>query len=94
MKNPCVYILSNRRRGALYVGMTTDITTRLQQHLETEKTSYVRRYGIDRLVFVEFFPEIDEAAAAEMKIKKWHRDWKFGLIEKDNPEWECLKKAL
>jgi hypothetical protein len=33
---------------------------------------------------------VNEAIKREKQLKKWKRQWKNNLIEKDNPDWEDL----
>lgn len=90
MNGGYVYILANRRNGALYTGVTADIASRMVQHKAGEGSKFCREYGIDRLVYVEATERIDDAIAREKAIKKWRRAWKIALIEKCNPEWRDL----
>jgi len=89
-----VYIMMDRYRGTLYVGVTSDIATRVSQHREDIGSDFCKRYGLHRLVWAERFATIDEAITFEKRIKRWRRQWKFELIEKTNPEWEDLFETL
>lgn len=82
-----VYILASRRRGALYVGVTNDVARRVFDHREGRGSIHVRNYQIFLLVHLEEYPTALEAIAREKQLKKWRRDWKIALIEKDNPDW-------
>lgn len=86
-------MLASRRDGFLYIGVTGDIRRRLSQHLRGE-VRHTRRYGIDRLVYVEFHARITDAIVREKRIKAWKRAWKIELIEKINPIWRDLKDDL
>ncbi len=90
----CVYILANRKHGALYTGVTSDLAKRLYQHRTKSFTGFTADYGIDRLVRVEWHEEVTVAIAREKAIKKWRRAWKVELIEADNPELHDLSVAL
>ena len=81
-----VYILCNRRNGALYVGVTADLARRTWEHREAIGSEHCREYGIARLVHVERF----ETIAREKRLKAWKRDWKIRLIEAGNPDWRDL----
>lgn len=83
-----VYVLTNKPRGVLYVGVTADIIRRVWQHRNGLGSTFARKYGLDRLVRVEHYPTIEEAIAREKQLKNWHRQWKIELIESDNPGWE------
>jgi putative endonuclease len=89
-KGGYVYIMANRYRGGMYVGVTADLLQRVRQHREGEGSSHVADFGKTRLVYAEHHGEIGFAIAREKRVKKWKRDWKFALIEADNPEWRDL----
>lgn len=89
-----VYILANRKNGALYVGSTSDLFTRLDQHKQGKGSLFAAKYGIDRLVWYERFSEMEPALRAERRIKEWKRQWKIDLIEKANPHWDDLAGTL
>ena len=82
-----VYILTNRKNGTLYTGVTADIAARMVQHREGKGSAFCREHGIDRLVHIEHHPSIEDAIAREKAIKKWRRAWKINLIEQANPDW-------
>ena len=86
-KGGWVYIMANRYRGGMYVGVTADMLRRAYQHKEGQGSVHVQDYNKMRLVYVERHEEIAPAIAREKLVKKWKRPWKFALIEADNPEW-------
>jgi putative endonuclease len=83
-------MMADRYRGAIYTGVTADITRRVFQHRAGKGSRFVRKYGLLRLVYAEPWERIDEAIAREKAIKKWRRQWKVELVEKANPEWADL----
>ncbi|WP_066593023.1 GIY-YIG nuclease family protein [Sphingomonas pruni] len=85
-----VYILANRKHGALYTGVCADIAARMMQHRDGTGSKFCKKYGISRLVYVESHDAIYEAITREKAIKKWHRAWKIALIERNNPDWRDL----
>ena len=85
-----VYIMTNRYRGALYVGVTSSLAVRVTQHREGAGSDYCARRGLTRLVWAERGDTIDECIAHEKRLKRWRREWKFALIEKANPDWQDL----
>ena len=90
-RNYFVYILSNKKSGPLYIGVTANVLNRNWQHkIKQNKNSFTSRYNIDRLVYYETFSDIYNAISREKQLKRWHRDWKINLIEKENPELEDL----
>ena len=90
MSGGYVYILANRKRGALYTGVTADVAGRMMQHKAGEGSKFCREYDIDRLVYLEPAERIEDAIAREKAIKKWRRAWKVALIEEANPDWRDL----
>ena len=85
-----VYILANRKNGALYTGVTGNLPLRIYQHREGLVRGFTNRYGIKLLVHVESFNDVGLAITREKAIKKWNRAWKVALIERDNPDWDDL----
>ena len=77
-----VYILSNRRNGVLYVGVTNDMVRRISEHKSNVVPGFTSNYGVMRLVYFEEYPSILEARARERTMKRWHRGWKIALIER------------
>ncbi|MDE2619190.1 MAG: GIY-YIG nuclease family protein [Sphingomonadales bacterium] len=82
-----VYLMANRYRGGLYVGVTADLTRRVWQHRNGEGSRHVAAFDKTRLVYAERHDRIEDAIAREKLVKKWRREWKFALIEADNPDW-------
>ena len=89
-----VYILASRRYGTLYIGVTNSLQKRLDEHRSGKGSSFVRQYGVFRLVYVESYDRADEAIAREKQLKRWKRDWKVELIERDNLEWRDLSGLI
>ena len=85
-----VYIMTNKHRGTLYVGVTSDLPARVWQHREGLVEGFTKRYGLNRLVFFEQHAEIEQAIVREKQVKRWRRNWKLDLIEKQNPDWRDL----
>jgi len=85
-----VYMMSDRYRGGIYTGVTSDLAARVFQHREGTGSAFVRNYGFTRLVYAENHDRIVDAIAREKAIKKWRRAWKIELIEAMNPQWHDL----
>ena len=86
-----VYMLSNRRNGVLYTGVTNDLRRRLSEHRSgLDPSSFTARYHLKRLVYFETTPDIRAAIAREKQIKGWLRRKKVALIEAMNPDWRDL----
>ncbi|WP_312160869.1 GIY-YIG nuclease family protein [Phenylobacterium sp.] len=88
--NNAVYMLASGRHGTLYIGVTSDLIRRVQQHREGETPGFTDRYGVKRLVWYRRFFTVVEAIRWEKRLKKYRRDWKINLIEQDNPNWDDL----
>jgi putative endonuclease len=89
-----VYILASRRHGTLYIGITNDLRTRLEQHRLGLGSEFVRKYSVYHLVYVEIYENVQDAISREKQLKKWNRDWKIKLIEEDNLEWKDLSHLI
>ena len=89
-----VYIMSNRKDGVLYIGVTSDLSRRIVQHREGKGSAFCRRYGLTRLVYAEEHDSIGDAIAREKAMKAWKRAWKIELIEGVNPPWDDLFGVL
>ena len=94
MKQYYVYILANRRYGALYIGVTNDLVRRVHEHREDLSSSFTSRYGIHALVHYEQTTDIESAIVRETNLKAWRRAWKIELIERTNPGWKDLYQDL
>lgn len=89
-----VYILTNKPRGTLYIGVTRALANRLERHRQGGPAHFVNRYELDRLVYLEEFENPMEAIRREKQLKKWNRSWKIELIERQNKEWEDLGRYV
>jgi putative endonuclease len=89
-----VYILASGRHGTLYIGVTHNLRTRLEQHRNGRGSEFVKKYGVYRLVHIEEFASPRDSIAREKQLKNWRRDWKIRLIEEDNPDWSDLSQLL
>jgi putative endonuclease len=89
-KQPAVYILSSKRNGTLYVGVTSDLVKRIWEHKSNLVEGFTKRYGVHLLVWYELHGSMDTAIQREKRLKDWKRNWKVQLIESNNPKWEDL----
>jgi putative endonuclease len=89
-----VYIMADRYRGTMYVGVTSDLSARVHQHRSGDGSDFCARYRLVRLVWAERGDDIAMCIAHEKRLKRWHRQWKFDLIERANPNWEDLFALL
>lgn len=86
-KGGWVYILANRYRGTIYIGVTSSLAHRIGQHRAATGAQFASRYGCTHLVLAEPFERIEDAIAREKQLKRWNRAWKIRLIEDQNPDW-------
>jgi putative endonuclease len=89
-----VYILASRPYGTLYVGVTNDLVRRVHEHRKGLAEGFTKRYGVKCLVYYEAFDSIEAAIHREKSLKRWARDWKIELIERDNPQWLDLWSGI
>jgi putative endonuclease len=94
MKQPAVYIMANRRNGALYTGVTSDLVQRVWQHRTSAIPGFTARYGCKLLAWYEIHDEMMAAIAREKQIKSGPRNRKLALIEAKNPHWRDLYEDL
>jgi len=93
-KHPCVYILSSRRNGTLYVGVTSDLVKRVWEHKNDLVEGFTKRYGVHTLIWYEPHETMISAISREKAIKEWKRRWKLELNERSNPGWRDLYADL
>src|SRR3954465_4133263 len=89
-----VYMLSSRKYGPIYTGMTGNLPGRIYIHREDLLVGFSSRYRLHRLIYFEQHETALDAIKREKQIKKWDREWKIGLIEKQNPDWLDLFEEI
>ena len=82
--------MANRRNGTLYVGVTSDLSRRAYEHREGLNPGFTKTYALKRLVWYEPQESMIFAIHREKQLKKYKREWKINLIERDNPNWDDL----
>ncbi|MCX2680687.1 GIY-YIG nuclease family protein [Galbibacter sp. EGI 63066] len=90
MKEGYVYIVSNKNRSVLYIGVTSNLRKRIQEHKNKEGSIFTKKYSCVDLLYFEKFSGIRQAIKREKQLKNWHRDWKWNLIKEVNPELKDL----
>lgn len=93
-KQPCVYILASKRNGTLYIGVTSNLAKRLNEHKFHLIDGFTKKYHVTRLVWYELHEMMESAIQREKQLKRWDRAWKLRLIEADNPHWHDLVTEL
>ena len=86
--------MANKKNGTLYTGVTSNLPRRVYEHKNNLIKGFTERYGVHKLVYYEQTENIISAIEREKRIKKWNRNWKIELIEKNNPEWRDLYGEL
>ena len=94
MKSYYVYILASKQNGTLYIGLTNNLIKRVYEHKHNLIAGFTKKYRIHILLYYELFENIESAITREKQLKKWNRDWKLELIEKENPRWMDLYNKL
>ena len=91
---PAAYMLASAKHGTLYLGSAANLIGRVSDHKHGQGSLFTAKYKVNRLVWYEPFMLITDARCREYEMKKWRRDWKINLIERDNPNWDDLFPSL
>lgn len=89
-----IYFMASKRDGPLYTGVTADLIERVFQHKEGVGSAFCRHYELKKLVYYEYFENIEDAIEREKRVKKWRRAWKNQLVDEMNPDWRDLYETL
>lgn len=94
--NYYVYILTNKIKSVLYIGVTNDLKTRLYYHQNPEANSkhFTHKYQCKYLVYFEHYQNIEIAIDREKQLKKWNRKKKENLINTKNSSWSFLNDEI
>jgi len=87
-------MLTNKYKNVLYTGVTNDLDSRLQQHIDGENKGFTKKYNCHYLVYYEEHGDINDAIVREKEIKKWRRSKKDELINRFNPDWKFLNDEV
>jgi putative endonuclease len=93
MFRPAVYIMTNQRNGTLYVGVTSNLPRRIDEHKRGIGSQFTSKYKLHTLVYAEYADTMEAAIMREKQLKAGSRQKKIALIESKNPNWEdvsCL----
>ncbi|WP_420474564.1 GIY-YIG nuclease family protein [Noviherbaspirillum sp. ST9] len=93
-KTFCVYMLASERYGTLYLGVTSNLIKRVWEHREGVVDGFTKEHGVKHLVWYEMHADAIAAITREKQIKKWNREWKINLIQRENPQWRDLYDAF
>lgn len=89
-----VYMLANRYRGTIYIGMTSNLPKRIWEHKEKVVEGFTEKYDVNILVYYELHGSAEQGIRRERRLKEWQRQWKIELIEKQNPDWKDLYEEV
>lgn len=84
-----VYILSSDS-GTLYIGVTNDLSRRISEHKQGLVEGFTKKYKCHRLIYYEYYTDVNAAIVREKQLKNWNRDKKENLIKQLNPIWKDL----
>jgi putative endonuclease len=93
-RQPAVYILTNKRNGTLYIGVTSDLANRIWEHKNNMVEGFTKKYNLHRLVWYELHDDMESAIIHEKRLKEYKRSWKLKLIESMNPDWQDLYDSI
>lgn len=93
-KIPCVYILTNKRNGTLYIGVTSNLKKRIYEHKNNDVEGFTKKYSLHTLVYYEVCPSMKSAIQREKQLKSGSRKKKIQCIEEKNPQWKDLYSGI
>jgi putative endonuclease len=85
-----VYILASKKNGTLYIGVTSNLIKRIHEHKNNLIEGFTKKYNVHNLVYYEITEDVNSVIIREKQLKRWKRNWKIELIEKNNPKWKDL----
>lgn len=65
MKKSFIYIVSNKNRTVLYVGVTANLMKRIESHKNGTGSVFTKRYNVNQLMHFELFSDINLAIKRE-----------------------------
>ncbi len=80
------YILSNKNKTVLYIGATKDLVERIKVHKSGKGANFTKKYSVFELVYFELHSDNKSARKREKQLKNWHKEWKWNLVKKFNPD--------
>lgn len=78
-KSYYVYIMTNKPRGTLYIGVTNNLIRRLTEHKSGVVEGFTQKYDLNMLVYIQEYQYIEDALSLEKRLRRWHREWKINL---------------
>ncbi|MDD3686429.1 MAG: GIY-YIG nuclease family protein [Bacteroidales bacterium] len=92
--NYFVYILTNKNKTVLYIGVTNSLRRRIDEHSSGLIKGFTQKYSCKYLIYYEHFNDVNLAISREKELKKWRREKKEALIAKQNPQWMFLNAGI
>src|SRR5690554_5858938 len=86
MKQGFVYIMSNKNRTTIYIGVTSNLERRILEHKSGVGSMFTKRYNLHDLIYFERISGMLNAINREKQLKRWHKQWKWNLIKEENPQ--------
>ncbi len=80
-----IYIMSNKKRTTLYIGVTNNLERRVLEHKLGDIPGFTKRYSLTELVYFEEGGSMIDAITREKQLKRWHKEWKWNLVKGMNP---------
>jgi len=93
MKNAYVYIISNQYRTTFYIGVTSNLAKRVEEHKQGIGSVFTKKYNLKYLLYYELIRDMKQAILREKELKKWHKEWKINLIKSVNPEMKDVSET-
>ncbi len=90
MQKSYIYILTNKYRTTFYIGVTANLSKRLEEHYDETASKFTNKYNTKHLIYFETFLDIEQAIAREKQLKNWRKEWKLNLIKTINPTLKTL----
>ena len=94
MKTYFIYIMTNQNNKVLYVGVTSNLTKRVNEHRNGIFEGFTKKYNCKKLVWYRQTNDINSAIQEEKRIKKWKREFKENVINEMNPRWNDLFEEI
>jgi len=85
-----VYILTNKLNSTFYIGITNNLSRRLEEHRAGLNDSFTKKYKTHKLIYYEVFNDVKDGIRREKQLKNWHRQWKINIIKEINPLFKDL----
>ncbi len=94
MKKYWIYIITSKKNGTLYIGVTNNLARRIYEHKQQKISGFTQKYNLSILVYAEQHATIIQAIKREKQVKHWNRNLKIALIEEKNPMWYDISDQL